>query len=355
MPHAWREDARRSGRAPGSAGTCLLLCMLLLGATFTARAFSVSVSEFHLDGVAGEVVESAFAVLNDEEESVDVRISIVDWEVDLLGVTQVRPPGTLTGSCAGWLAMAPEERVLAPAEEAEVSLTVRVLEKARGTRWCGLLIRVSPAGGPSSAVGLRVVRQFLVRVFVTTWPASADGQISGLWARGLNPLGVELQFENTGETHLRDVRALVVVEDTSGAPLAELAVLPFDVLPGYAVRRLVRWQWPLQRAGVYVIRVVCDFGAEQLVAGQIAFRLSELDLAPIGDSAAPPADLDGDGLYEDVNGDGRLDSLDPALLRISLGVPSVGRNARAFDFDNDGELTEADVACLEEQVLRTAE
>jgi len=85
---------------------------------------------------------------------------------------------------------------------------------------------------------------------------------------------------------------------------------------------------------------------------QIAFRLPELDLAPIGDSAATPADLDGDGLYEDVNGDGWLDSLDPALPRISLGVPSVGRNARAFDFDNDGELTEADVACLEEQVLR---
>jgi len=329
--------------------------MLLVGAAFTAGAFSVSVSEIHLDGAPGEVVEWAFAVLNDEEESVVVRLSIVDWEVDLLGVTQIHSPGTLRGSCAGWLAMAPTERALAPAEEAEVSLSVRVPEKASGTFWCGLLIRVSPAEEPSPAGGLRIARQFLVRVFVTMSPATPNGRVSGLRVRGLSPLGVELQFDNTGDTYLRDVSTLIVIENDSATSIAELAVPPFDVLPGYAVRRLVRWHWALQRAGVYVIRAVCDFGADRLVAGQIALRVPELELAPIGGAEAVPADLDGDGLFEDVNGDGRLDVFDPALLRDSLGDPSVTGNARAFDFDNDGELTEADVAVLEERVLRSAD
>jgi subtilisin family serine protease len=46
----------------------------------------------------------------------------------------------------------------------------------------------------------------------------------------------------------------------------------------------------------------------------------------------PPADPDGDGLYDDVRGDGRVDVLDVQALFDTLDSPTVQRNAEAFAF-----------------------
>jgi PKD repeat protein len=69
-------------------------------------------------------------------------------------------------------------------------------------------------------------------------------------------------------------------------------------------------------------------------------------LSPIGDAKAPPQDLDKDGLYEDVNADGKLSLEDAALLGLNIDKAVVQENARAFDFDNDGDADFDDVVTL---------
>jgi hypothetical protein len=66
-----------------------------------------------------------------------------------------------------------------------------------------------------------------------------------------------------------------------------------------------------------------------------------------------PMDLDGDGLYEDVDGNGTFDVHDPELLRAEIDSPAIQQNARAFDFDDDGLATPADADLLLEWVWRT--
>lgn len=83
-----------------------------------------------------------------------------------------------------------------------------------------------------------------------------------------------------------------------------------------------------------------------LVAGQRAFKIRELNLRPIGDSQNPPRDLNGDGLYEDVNGDGQLTMEDASLLEANIEAPEIQENWWAFDFDNDGDADVADVELL---------
>jgi hypothetical protein len=62
-----------------------------------------------------------------------------------------------------------------------------------------------------------------------------------------------------------------------------------------------------------------------------------------------PRDPDGDGLYQDVNGDGSQDLGDVFDLAFVV-LPSTGElspaQEAAFDFDGDGELTFDDVFAL---------
>ncbi|PSQ10069.1 cell surface protein, partial [Halobacteriales archaeon QS_7_68_65] len=67
---------------------------------------------------------------------------------------------------------------------------------------------------------------------------------------------------------------------------------------------------------------------------------------PVGDFENPPTDPDGDGLYEDVNGDGELTQADAQALYDNLDDPTVQNNVDAFDFNGDGSVTQADAQAL---------
>lgn len=69
-------------------------------------------------------------------------------------------------------------------------------------------------------------------------------------------------------------------------------------------------------------------------------------LSPIGDSTHRPQDLDYDGLYEDVNGDGRLTFADPLLLAFNLGSEVIQGNPALFDFNGDGRVDFNDAGTL---------
>ena len=66
-------------------------------------------------------------------------------------------------------------------------------------------------------------------------------------------------------------------------------------------------------------------------------------LSPVGNATNPPTDPDGDGKYEDVNGDGSLTQADAQALYDNLNA--VQGNS-AFDFNGDGSVTQADAQAL---------
>ncbi|MCI0437699.1 MAG: hypothetical protein L0177_01030 [Chloroflexi bacterium] len=70
---------------------------------------------------------------------------------------------------------------------------------------------------------------------------------------------------------------------------------------------------------------------------------------------APARDLNGDGLAEDVNGNGRLDFGDVTALLLRLGSRDSCLDASAFDFDGDGSLGASDVAALFYKMLHRDE
>jgi len=72
--------------------------------------------------------------------------------------------------------------------------------------------------------------------------------------------------------------------------------------------------------------------------------------ANVGSGGDSPTDPDGDGYYEDVNGNGRVDYADVELLFRNLENDSVTSNARAFDFNQNDRLDFDDVVSLYAEV-----
>jgi hypothetical protein len=60
----------------------------------------------------------------------------------------------------------------------------------------------------------------------------------------------------------------------------------------------------------------------------------------------PPRDPDGDGLYEDVNGDGEIGITDVQAFFKQYDSVTVRNNSDKFDFNNNGEVNIADVQRL---------
>jgi hypothetical protein len=75
-----------------------------------------------------------------------------------------------------------------------------------------------------------------------------------------------------------------------------------------------------------------------------------------GKSDVDPADLDGDGRYEDLNGDGEVSGQDLSLftrlenLYRRGEIQLTGTQVAAFDFDGDGAFTKADVRAFRREL-----
>jgi PKD repeat protein len=71
---------------------------------------------------------------------------------------------------------------------------------------------------------------------------------------------------------------------------------------------------------------------------------------PTVTGGSAPTDTDGDGLYEDLNGNGRLDYEDIEILFSNFDADSVTMNESAYDFNENGQLDFDDIVDLYEEV-----
>jgi len=334
-----------------SLGLALALIVALFG--LCPQALEVSQLEFDLEVPPGGTATYSFVVGNNEEIVDDIRIYLIDWDRDLEGNHRFYEPGTLPRSNTAWITVSPSHFSLQPGERREVRFTIKVPADAEGTYWGMIMVEGRPRPQEGEEGMVMAVPRFGIKVYETPrGTAHRDGRITHMERLGLNPLTVLVEFENTGNAHLR-VDGWVEIRDTWGETVRSLKIGRFPLLPG-AKRRVRAIDTdgdgePLP-PGDYLALAVLDFGGPYLIAGQIPFKVEELHLRPIGEATAPPQDLDGDGLYEDINGDGQLTMDDVALLEANINSPEVQENARAFDFDNDGDADLDDVQVLKEMV-----
>ncbi|MCX6092645.1 MAG: hypothetical protein NTX23_07250 [Candidatus Bipolaricaulota bacterium] len=246
------------------------LVMLAFLAPVSARALTVSVAEFRLTASPETEIATSFVVFNDEPRAVEVLLTITDWDDGADGVTRLFPVGEIERSCGAWLDVDVVSFSLAAFEERTVDVRVRVPTAVRGTHWAGLVIRAtSPA---SAAADIDVIGEALVRLFVTVPPAAESATVTGFSALSVQPLRVLARIANTGDARLVGVQGLVSVEGPTGQ-VASFSLPPLNLLPGHSFDIEAEAPWGLDMPGLYLVRVVFDYGAESLVAGQIVVHV----------------------------------------------------------------------------------
>lgn len=338
----------------------LLIAIFLLGwIVLDTEAIKISQIQFDLALPPGASTTQTFTVINDDPDPTTITVNICDWLRDLSGQNLFcDDAGKVSRSASAWVSAAPTSFDLQPNESKEVHFTL-TLPPAQagaaldGSYWTALMVEGTPTvqSGPSGTT-ITVKRRFGVKILATVaGTGRQDGQINEVEIHGLNPPTVLVEFENSGTLNLPTVAGRIEIRDQTGSTVEAIAIPPFPVLPGFRRQATVissRHKGDLLPPGNYLILAILDFGGTYLAGGQALLKLEPLHLAAIGDAKNLPKDLDGDGLYEDINGDGVLTVDDVALLAAHYQGPVVQENARAFDFNNDGVVDPLDVSALQD-------
>jgi hypothetical protein len=204
---------------------------------------------------------STFAVRNESDEPVQLRIYAGDYDQTETGEYQFMDAGDHPRSCASRLRIYPDNLTLPARGTGEVRLT---MEPGAATCW-SLVFAESVSRSPA---GIRIAQRIGVRVYGVGPQVRREGEIVEVRTEldGAGGRVVQVGFSNTGSGPVRPEGELEV-RSASGTVVGVVPIAPFTVLP----ERISIVRVPLDLvldAGTYVLVPILDFGGEYLAGGQ---------------------------------------------------------------------------------------
>lgn len=163
------------------------------------------------------------------------------------------------------------------------------------------------------------------------------------------------RISSAGKGEAIDGLLFQVLEQTGDAiEFRALSLFETRILPGaqdvvLADIKVVGLNEGKTRTDVKVAAFIDEEGhnvAPNVESGLLAVVPSSTGLFIIGDSANAPQDLDGDGLYEDIDGNGRLTLEGVSLFAFNLDSTVIQTRIDYFDFDGDGDIDFDDATTL---------
>ncbi|KTG18518.1 dockerin type I domain-containing protein, partial [Haloferax profundi] len=85
---------------------------------------------------------------------------------------------------------------------------------------------------------------------------------------------------------------------------------------------------------------------DYIVGTETNTSITASDLRPISGFDDPPADLDGDGQFKDINGDGNVSISDVQAMFANRDSPVFEDNVGKFDYTGNGQVNIVDVQQL---------
>jgi len=264
-----------------------LLIGLLIGLNFgfscPALAF-ITVSTFHieLEIPAGETNKGSFEVINTGEKRERVRVYLGDWNRDVNGNNHFYKTGTVSRSLSQWIEFSPREFELEGGQTRKVKFTVSIPKEKKGTYWAIFFVEGELRQVEVEREGQKITfggaARYGIKIYQTD-PATADkeGKITRLDVIPPNnqnsPIKVKLQFESTGNVHLKPT-GRIEFRDETGKTIAQIKIKEFPILPGDK-RILELTSKNKLLPGKYVALAVIDFQGDHLVAGQRVFEIGK--------------------------------------------------------------------------------
>lgn len=245
----------------------------------SARALRVSPVEFDLKVPAGKTETFTISVMNDTKAVQIYSISVADWYRNEKGENiffekSSPPPEVKNRSCRNWIDVSPARFEVPPNSVRDIKVSVKVPVEARGTYWAIIFVEGAPRPTRYKGYTVMVVARIGIKVYLTT-PEDVikKGRITKMILESDNPLTFKLIFENTGNSNLRP-EGWVEIRDVRGKIVRKIPISPFPILP--EAKRVLKIKdkekSPLP-PGWYQALGIIDYGGENLVAGQVVFRV----------------------------------------------------------------------------------
>lgn len=215
---------------------------------------------------AQEITES-FEVQNLSTDTLRIKVEFEDFEIDLNGKVVFHPAGTFKNSVASRTVVNPEEFMVMPKSAENVRLTFRMPPDSAAAEYHGMILFKSQPIPTRYKQSITVAGEIGVPIYyavanLLVRDASFDSfTIAGDSAR--------IVFHNAGNIHVRvKGEAKIVTMDEN---IARHDSIPeFVVLSGQSRRVTVPLDPNLDR-GDYFMRVRLDYGALQLMEGELRF------------------------------------------------------------------------------------
>lgn len=250
--------------------------------------FVVSPPRMELSLSGGSSATEAVEITNQGADFLELKAYLMDWELGPEDSFVYRRPGSLKNSSSAWVRVNPQVIRLEPKDKQLVRITVSAPKEAQGSYWTVLFFESKPEPARGGRMGVTLSGRVGVLIYaVVAGTEARSGKILNLQVKKdkENKYNLSLTFENTGNLHYRP-QGSWEIKNEAGKRVKKGEIEDFVVLPKTQRVREI----PLGSAegsevltpGKYTLSVVLDYGAPDLVGGDLIFEVPGAAPAPAG-------------------------------------------------------------------------
>jgi P pilus assembly chaperone PapD len=273
----------------------ILSLFLFYSSSAQALGFVLSPPRFEFTMPPGGSTTEGVELTNLEEVSLELRAYISDWELDTKGNQSYKKPGTFKTSCSNWVKVNPQRLTLGPKESRLARFTITAPPSGvSGSYWTVLFFESKPTAPAKAPMGVTFAGRLGVIIYAT---------IAGTEVRAGKILDLKIlkdkedkynftvTFENAGNIHLRP-KGTWEIKNEAGKKVKKGEIGEFLVLPKAQHTQEVPLDMvqPTAEAsktppaeapppptllppGKYTLAVEADYGAKELVGGDLMFEV----------------------------------------------------------------------------------
>lgn len=254
--------------------------ILLLSAALDAQPlhFGISPGEIELLPAPGGTATGTLIVMNRSPRRVRFSVKVEDMYIRPSGELHLVAGGQLEWSVAKFSRVMPAEFDLDAGTHMPVRVTVTLPPDARGGRYGAIVVSPTPVlqtGGPRGTISVivpKLAARLLVPVRGTEVVQAAIVSMLAAPRPGGKGAEIKVVFRNSGNVHVR-VSGDVAIRNEQGQQLGKLVIPESLVLPASLRKFKLSWEAKGLEPGTYTVRAVLDYGADVLVAGEVAFAV----------------------------------------------------------------------------------
>jgi P pilus assembly chaperone PapD len=256
--------------------------LLFLAITPAARAsFSIMPMETQQRMTVGETrLTDEIEVYNSGNEPLHVSASAVAWKLTSGGEYEYSEAGTEPLSCANWIQLSPAQFNVLPQKSVRVRYTITAPQNFTNEHRAMIFFTSRPLPVKAgNGMGVMIATRMGCKLFISpAQPLSRVGRITDMELQGSAKSRARVSVQNTAAATFR-AKGTLQVHSEDGTLVTQAQSNSAQVLPGASRDLWFELSTPLP-AGNYMLKVVVDYGTNQLLGGELKAKVtaSESDL-----------------------------------------------------------------------------